>query len=60
MLIAYKTQNIKMHAEPNEGLLIEQHSFYAANFKSQFWHVWMLKRYELPENIKNAKLVALD
>ena len=44
MLITYKTQKSKMHVEPNEGVLNEQHFFYAANFKSQFWYVWMLKR----------------
>ena len=44
MMKAFKTQNIKMHEDPNEGVLIEQQFFYVANFKSQLWYVWMLKR----------------
>jgi len=29
MLITYKTQNSKMHVEPNEGVLNEQHFFFS-------------------------------
>ena len=33
MLITYKTQNSKMHVEPNEGVLNEQLFFLRGKFK---------------------------